>query len=72
MRVDTYNDVEELAKQTVLHAMRANPGDDLFGIQTEDSVFYQVYNDLANKNTAMGSFFAIHLKDVYEIDILIK
>lgn len=72
-QVNSYNDIEEMAKKTVLWAMENVPTEDcFFEPQTADSIFYKVYNDLCNRAITLGSYFAIHLKDKYEIDIPIR
>lgn len=73
MIVNTFPDVEELAKETVLYAMEHVESEDaFFEKQSIHSVFYLVYNDLCRKNLILGSYFAIHLKEKYQIDIPIQ
>jgi hypothetical protein len=70
MIVNSYVEVEELAKETVLFAMRNEPNRDFLEAQTVDSIFYKVYDDLCRKrNNIIGSYFALHLKSKYEIEI---
>lgn len=74
MIVNTYPDVEELAKQTVLYAINNIKSEDaFFEKQGTDSIFYKVYNDLCEKNSiVVGSYFALHLEKKYEIKISIR
>lgn len=73
MIVNSYPEVEKLAKQTVLHAMNEVPDvDSLFERQSDHSIFYKVYDDLCKQNPIIGAYYAIHLKEKYEIEIPIR
>lgn len=74
MEINNYNDLEELAKQAVLREMKEiDDVDFLFERQTIDSIFYKIYNDLCNRyGNVTGSYFALHLLNVYEIEIPIR
>lgn len=68
--VQTRNDVNKLAKKTVLYAMHNEKSEDcFFETQSMASIFYEVYNDLSHKNHDLASYFARHLDDVYNIKI---
>lgn len=69
--VNSYNDIETMARMTVLYAMENIPSPDcFFEPQSRHSIFYKVYNDLCNTRAVhYGSYFAIHLKDKYDITI---
>ncbi|AEO93348.1 gp77 [Bacillus phage G] len=68
-----HSDLEELAQETVKYAMENEMDEFCFfnGVGI-DSIFYKVYNDLANKNLIVGSMFAMLLENKYEIKIPIK
>lgn len=71
MQVNSYPDLDELAKQTVLYAINnVESPNAFFEPQTRDSIFYKVYNDICNRRAiTYGSYFALHLKNIYEINI---
>jgi hypothetical protein len=71
MIINSFVEVDELAKETVLFATRNKPNKDFkLGEQSVDSIFYKVYDDLCRKHSnTMGSYFALHLKSKYEIEI---
>ena len=69
----TYADVENLAQQVVLYAMKNIKSEDcFFDMQSTDSIFYKVYDDLSQKNRAMSDYFALHLEERYEITFPIR
>lgn len=47
--------MEELARETVLYAMKQEPTNDFFENQTPDSIFNIVYNNLCNQNGVLGA-----------------
>lgn len=71
MQVNSYPDLDELAKQTVLYAMANESSPDcFFEPQSKNSIFYKVYDDICKRRAiTYGSYFALHLKNVYEINI---
>ena len=70
MVVNTYTEVDELAKAAVLHAIEhENDATCLFETLSHDSILYKVYDDLYRRNPVVGSYFALHLKEKYEISL---
>lgn len=68
MVVSNIMQVEELAEETVLYAMNTEESENcFFGMQSRDSIFYKVYNEIANGSMVLGYYFALHLEDTYEI-----
>lgn len=72
VQINTYSDVDELAKYLVMDAMKKSPDDDLIGKHPIDSIFYKAYNELSNRNEVIGAYFAIHMKEKYEITFPIR
>jgi hypothetical protein len=72
MIVNSFKEMEELAKETVMFAMNNEPNRDFLEKQNVYSIFYKVYDDICNKNLILGSAFAIHLKEKYGIEIPIR
>lgn len=72
-QINTYGEIDELAKATVLYAIHNVPSPDaFFEPQGTDSIFYKVYNDLCNRANHLGSYFALQLQNKYEINIPIR
>ena len=68
----TFTDVQELAKKTVLWAMEHAMDDDcFFSLQGKGTVFYKVYDNLCSMSMTIGNMFALHMKEKYQIEILI-
>lgn len=72
-QINTYAEIDQLAEETVLYAIHnIESPDAFFEPQSTDSIFYKVYNDLCNRANHYGSYFALRLESVYEINIPIK
>jgi hypothetical protein len=71
MIVNSFVEVEELAKETVLFAMKNKPNEDFLSeVQSVHSIFHKVYDDLCRRQgNTIGSYFALHLKNKYKIEI---
>lgn len=72
MRINTFPQMEELAKETVLYAMKHHlDADCFFSRQERHTIFYKVYDDIAKYNMTLASAFVTHLENVYEIKVAI-
>ena len=72
MRITSFPQMEELAKETVLYAMKHHmDADCFFSRQGRHTIFYKVYDDIAKYNMTLASAFLIHLENAYEIEIAI-
>lgn len=73
MQITTFEELEELSKYVVLHAMKHEMDEYcLFSLLTKDSILYRVYDDIWIYNKKLASSFALLLENKYEIKIPIK